>query len=63
MGLTTQYLRYAPSSVFGIVGTSRIISFFTKYNRVNKYVVTAACEKIIIWDMKTGLKVRHKPLI
>ncbi|KAK7017057.1 Dip2/Utp12 protein, partial [Halocaridina rubra] len=58
MGITTQYLRYVPGSVFGVIGTSRCIRFIIKYGQAGKFIAAAACEKVFIWDVKRSIKVQ-----
>src|ERR1700744_3663670 len=66
MGLTKQYLRYTPSIVspFGVVSSPNGQAVFVQFNspsgggQEERFVATAACEDIIIWDCKTGEKVK-----
>ena len=45
MGLTKQYLRYAPSNVFGIIAGTRCNIKLIKYKGVTgKYAAVGACE-------------------
>ena len=54
MGVTKQYLRFAPSAVFGIISSIRG-GVITIPNR--KHLVAAACaENVFIWNIKTGEK-------
>lgn len=53
MGLTKQYLRYAPTNTFGIIAGTRSNIKFIKYRGVSgKYVAVGACEFVFIWDIK-----------
>ena len=55
MGLTKQYLRYAPANIFGIVAGTRSNIKLIKYKGVSgKYAAVGACEYVFIWDLKTG---------
>jgi U3 small nucleolar RNA-associated protein 12 len=55
MGLTKQYLRYAPSNVFGIIAGTRCNIKLIKYKGVTgKYAAVGACEFVLIWDLKKG---------
>uniref|UniRef100_A0A182M2S4 Small-subunit processome Utp12 domain-containing protein n=1 Tax=Anopheles culicifacies TaxID=139723 RepID=A0A182M2S4_9DIPT len=58
MGLTKQYLAYKPVSSFNIIASGRAnISFVTINHVVGRYVVVAAAEKVLVWDMRIGEKV------
>ncbi|XP_050068590.1 WD repeat-containing protein 3 [Anopheles maculipalpis] len=58
MGLTKQYLAYKPVSSFNIIASVRAnISFVTINHVVGRYVVVAAAEKVLVWDMRIGEKV------
>ncbi|KAG7168984.1 WD repeat-containing protein 3-like [Homarus americanus] len=57
MGLTTQYLRYVPGSVFGLVGSSRCVRFVTRFSQTAKYVAVPACQHVLIWDTRRAIKV------
>lgn len=53
MGLTKQYLRYAATNVFGVIGTSRSNIRLIKFKgTTGKYAAIAACEYVFIWDLK-----------
>lgn len=55
MGLTKQYLRYSPTNVFGIVGSTRSNIKLLKYKGVSgKFAAVGACEYVFIWDLKKG---------
>lgn len=59
MGLTKQYLRYAASAVFGIIGGQKAnISYVTlRGGEKGRYVAVAACEHVFIWDIRKAEKV------
>uniref|UniRef100_A0A3Q2D293 WD repeat-containing protein 3 n=1 Tax=Cyprinodon variegatus TaxID=28743 RepID=A0A3Q2D293_CYPVA len=59
MGLTKQYLRYAASAVFGVIGSQRAnITYVTlRGGEKGRYVAVAACEHVFIWDVRKGEKV------
>lgn len=59
MGLTKQYLRYAPSAVFGVIGSQKAnIAYVTlRGGEKGRYVAVAACEHVFIWDTRKGEKV------
>uniref|UniRef100_A0A182J8U8 Small-subunit processome Utp12 domain-containing protein n=1 Tax=Anopheles atroparvus TaxID=41427 RepID=A0A182J8U8_ANOAO len=58
MGLTKQYLAYRPVSSFNIIASSRAnISFISVNNIDGRYVVVAAAEKVLVWNMRVGDKV------
>jgi U3 small nucleolar RNA-associated protein 12 len=54
MGLTKQYLRYAATNIFGVVGSTRSNLKLIKYKGVSggKYAAVGACEYVFIWDLK-----------
>ncbi|XP_069956635.1 WD repeat-containing protein 3 isoform X1 [Cherax quadricarinatus] len=54
---TTQYLRYVPGSVFGLVGTGRCVRFVTRFSQTAKYVAVPACERVLVWDIRRATKV------
>lgn len=60
MGLTKQYLRYAASAVFGVIGSQKAnIAYVTlRGGEKGRYVAVAACEQVFIWDVRKGEKVR-----
>jgi len=61
MGLTKQYLRYAPSNIFGIIAGTRCNIKLIKYKGVTgKYAAVGACEFVFIWDLKKGETVSLK---
>ncbi|XP_045592640.1 LOW QUALITY PROTEIN: WD repeat-containing protein 3 [Procambarus clarkii] len=57
MGITTQYLRYVPGSLFGLIGTGRCIRFVTRFSQTAKYVAVPACEHVFVWDIRRAVKV------
>lgn len=58
MGITKQYLRYVHEATFGVVGSINSDSVFIDYKKTrDRYIATAACESVIIWDSRTGNKV------
>uniref|UniRef100_A0A3Q2QN19 WD repeat domain 3 n=1 Tax=Fundulus heteroclitus TaxID=8078 RepID=A0A3Q2QN19_FUNHE len=59
MGLTKQYLRYAASAVFGVIGSPRAnITYVTlRGGERGRYIAVAACEHVFIWDVRKGEKV------
>ncbi|GAB1604806.1 WD repeat-containing protein 3-like [Argonauta hians] len=58
MGLTKQYLRYIHRETFGIIGSHQSnIQFLNYLNTVGRYVAVAACEDVIIWDLRSRKKV------
>ena len=62
MGLTKQYLRYAASAVFGIIGGQKAnISYVTlRGGEKGRYIAVAACEHVFIWDIRKAEKVRRR---
>lgn len=53
MGLTKEYLRYAPTNIFGIIGSTRCNLKLIKYRgTTSKFVAVGACEFVFIWDLK-----------
>ncbi|XP_053312882.1 WD repeat-containing protein 3 [Spea bombifrons] len=58
MGLTKQYLRYAASALFGVIGSQKAnVSFVTLRGEKGRYVAVGACEHVFIWDTRKGEKV------
>ncbi|XP_029650017.1 WD repeat-containing protein 3 isoform X1 [Octopus sinensis] len=58
MGLTKQYLRYIHQQTFGIIGSHQSnIQFLNYHNTFGRYVAVAACEDVIIWDLRSRKKV------
>lgn len=59
MGLTKQYLRYAPSGTFNVIASADCNSAHVSLNGVSgRYMAVGACEHVVIWDMRLGEKVR-----
>ena len=55
MGLTKQYLRYAPLNIFGIVASTRCNIKLIRYRGTSgKFAAVGACEYVFIWDLKKG---------
>ena len=63
MGLTKQYLRYAASAVFGVIGSQKAnIAYVTlRGGEKGRYVAVAACEHVFIWDARKAEKVSATP--
>ncbi|CAG5031848.1 unnamed protein product [Parnassius apollo] len=62
MGLTKQYLRYAPSGTFNIIASADCNSIHVSLNGISgRYVAVGACEHVIIWDMRLGEKAQVIP--
>lgn len=58
MGLTKQYLRYNPSSQFGVIASKRCNIVLLKYkNTTDRYAAVANCENVCVWDLKTNQRV------
>jgi U3 small nucleolar RNA-associated protein 12 len=59
MGLTKQYLRYAPKDILGIIAGSRCNIQSIKYRGFDgKHVAVGACQFVFIWDLKKAEAVR-----
>ncbi|RWS06083.1 WD repeat-containing protein 3-like protein [Dinothrombium tinctorium] len=60
MGLTKQYLRYVESGpCFGTIASPNSQLAFIEVNgESGKHLATAACENVIIWEIKTGNKIK-----
>jgi len=59
MGLTKQYLRYIAGDVFGLVGTNKSNVVLLKvHGSAGRFCATGACEDVIVWDIRTGEKVK-----
>lgn len=57
MGLTKQYLRYAPGGTFNIIASSHCNNaFVTLENQDGRYVAVGGNEHVFIWDMRRGEK-------
>ncbi|VVD04549.1 unnamed protein product [Leptidea sinapis] len=62
MGLTKQYLRYAPSGTFNIIASPDCNSTHVALNGISgRYVAVGACEHVVIWDMRLGEKAQVIP--
>ncbi|KAJ0177105.1 hypothetical protein K1T71_007114 [Dendrolimus kikuchii] len=62
MGLTKQYLRYAPSGTFNVVASSDCNSSHVALNGVSgRYIAVGTCEHVVIWDMRLGEKAQVLP--
>uniref|UniRef100_A0A8D3BLN1 WD repeat-containing protein 3 n=1 Tax=Scophthalmus maximus TaxID=52904 RepID=A0A8D3BLN1_SCOMX len=59
MGLTKQYLRYAASAVFGVIGSQKanIAYVNLRGGERGRFVAVAACEQVFIWDSRKGEKI------
>ncbi|XP_056145530.1 WD repeat-containing protein 3 [Lampris incognitus] len=59
MGLTKQYLRYAATAVFGVIGSQKAnIAYVTlRGGERGRHVAVAACEHVFIWDVRKAEKV------
>lgn len=59
MGLTKQYLRYAASAVFGVIGSQKAnVAYVTlRGGEKGRFVAVAACEHVFIWDVRKAEKV------
>lgn len=62
MGLTKQYLRYAPANIFGIIaGNKSSLKFINYRGTLGKYAAVGACEYVFIWDVrKNELVSKHR---
>ncbi|XP_011643743.1 WD repeat-containing protein 3 isoform X1 [Pogonomyrmex barbatus] len=57
MGLTKQYLKYVPAGNANIIASPRCNVVFIKLDgQEGRFVATAACEHVYIWDMRLGEK-------
>ena len=52
--MPNSYLRYIPEKTWGIISTGQIIS-----HRSGKLIATAGLEKVLIWNVITGEKVKN----
>ncbi|CAG5107461.1 Similar to WDR3: WD repeat-containing protein 3 (Homo sapiens) [Cotesia congregata] len=51
MGLTKQYLRFAPSGNLNIISSSKCnVVFVTLEGKDGRFVAAGACENVVIWD-------------
>ena len=55
MGLTKEYLRFVPGSVFGIIGSASK-GGVTAIPRQKNLIASACAENVILWNLKTGEK-------
>lgn len=54
MGVTKQYLRVEPSAVFGLVATHNSnVVFLNAGGRASRLVAVGACERVLVWDLRT----------
>lgn len=59
MGLTKQYLKYVPAGNANIIASPRCnIVFVNLDGQEGRFVATAACEHVYIWDLRLGEKAR-----
>ena len=57
MGLTKQYLKYAPAGNLNIIASPNCnIVFVTLQGQQGRFVAVGACEHVIIWDLRLGEK-------
>jgi len=57
MGLTKQYLKYNAASQFAVIGSSRCnVEYVSMRGQHCRYIASAACEDVTIWDIKTQQK-------
>ncbi|XP_059045392.1 WD repeat-containing protein 3 [Achroia grisella] len=62
MGLTKQYLRYAPSGTFNVITSAECNSTHISLKGISgRYIAVGACEHVIIWDMRLGEKAQVLP--
>lgn len=55
MGLTKEYVRYAPTNIFGVIGSTRCNIKLAQFRGTSgKYVATGACEYVFVWELKTS---------
>lgn len=54
---TKQYLRFAPSSVFGIIGSSSARIRHLCHEKKFNSVAVPACEDVVLWNLQTKEKV------
>jgi U3 small nucleolar RNA-associated protein 12 len=53
MGVTKQYLKYQPTSIFNIIASSRSNGVFVDFNEISgRYFAVAAAENVLIWDLR-----------
>ncbi|XP_014292016.1 WD repeat-containing protein 3 [Halyomorpha halys] len=57
MGITKQYLRYAPLDTFNIITSSNAnITFIVYQGQEGRYVAVGGCESVFVWDLRLGEK-------
>ncbi|CAL1677710.1 unnamed protein product [Lasius platythorax] len=57
MGLTKQYLRYVPAGNANIIASPRCnVVFVNLEDQEGRFVASAACEHVYIWDLRLGEK-------
>lgn len=57
MGITKQYLRYAPLDTFNIITSSNAnIAFIVYQGQEGRYVAVGGCENVFVWDLRLGEK-------
>ncbi|XP_041978647.1 WD repeat-containing protein 3 [Aricia agestis] len=62
MGLTKQYLRYAPSGTFNVIASPDCNNSHVSLNGVSgRYIAVGACEHVFVWDMRLGEKAQVIP--
>ncbi|KAL0892901.1 hypothetical protein ABMA27_014581 [Loxostege sticticalis] len=62
MGLTKQYLRYAPSGTFNVIASADCNCTHVSLNGISgRYLAVGACEHVVIWDMRLGEKAQVLP--
>lgn len=54
MGVTKQYIRYKPTSIFNIIASSRANGIFIEFNQKSngRYWANGAAENVLIWDLR-----------
>ena len=54
MGVTTQYLRYKPTSIFNIIASSRANGIFIDFNQSSsgRFWANGAAENVLVWDLR-----------
>ncbi|XP_054164295.1 WD repeat-containing protein 3-like [Oppia nitens] len=60
MGITRQYLRWSQRSLFGCIASQNADIVYlnnAKYGSIDRVVATGQCERVAIWDTKTGEQV------
>nr|CAD7392861.1 unnamed protein product [Timema cristinae] len=57
MGLTKQYLSYVPAGNFNIIASTGCnVVFLTLEGQDGRFVGAAACEDVVVWDLRLGEK-------